>query len=144
MTEKIRKTDEEWRRELSPEAYRVIREKGTEPAFTGRFWDHHAEGVYRCAACGQPLFAADHKYDSGSGWPSFTRPMDDGAVETAEDRSHGMRRTEIVCARCDAHLGHQFPDGPREAGGQRYCINSCALEFEPRERDTGPEADPSA
>ena len=130
MTEKIKKTDEEWRKQLTPEQYHVAREKGTERAFTGAYWDNHKEGVYRCIGCGVQLFSSDTKFDSGTGWPSFTQPMDDSNVELEEDRSHGMRRIEVHCKKCGTHLGHVFPDGPREAGGQRFCINSCSLNFE--------------
>lgn len=129
MTEKIRKTEDEWRKQLTPEQFHVTREKGTERAFTGAYWDNHREGVYRCIGCGQPLFRSDAKFDSGTGWPSFTEPMLRDAVELEEDRSHGMRRVEVRCKQCGAHLGHVFPDGPGPAG-QRYCINSCSLNFE--------------
>jgi peptide-methionine (R)-S-oxide reductase len=124
--EKVRKSDEEWREQLSDEEYFVTRQKGTERAFTGRYWDSKEDGVYRCVACGQPLFTSDTKYDSGTGWPSFYAPMDEGNVETEDDNSFMMRRTEVLCSRCDAHLGHVFEDGP-DPTGLRYCINGCAL-----------------
>jgi peptide-methionine (R)-S-oxide reductase len=129
--DKIAKTDEEWRRELTPEQYAVLRQAATEPPFSGRYVDTKEPGVYRCAGCGAELFRSDDKFDSGSGWPSFTDPVSSGAVKTRLDTSHGMIRTEVICARCDGHLGHVFEDGPPERGGLRYCINSCALELEP-------------
>lgn len=133
MTDKIDLTEAEWRQKLSPEQYHVLREHGTERAFTGKYEKNKATGVYTCAGCGAPLFSSTTKYDSGSGWPSYTAPMDDDAVDTVNDMSHGMIRTEVRCARCDGHLGHVFPDGPRDAGGLRYCINSASLDFEPKE-----------
>ena len=127
--DKIRKSDAEWQQELTPEQYAVMRKKGTERPFTGKYVDNHESGMYRCASCGNPLFDAATKYDSGSGWPSFTAPMAQANVETHSDHSHFMRRTEVLCAKCDAHLGHVFDDGPGPEG-LRYCINSCSLDFE--------------
>ncbi len=129
MPEKIRKSEEDWRAELTPEEFHVLREKGTEPAFTGIYWDAKDEGVYRCRACGQELFSSETKYDSGTGWPSFWAPLSDDAVETAPDHSHFMRRTEVLCSRCGSHLGHVFEDGPQPTG-LRYCINSISLRLD--------------
>lgn len=125
---KLDRTDAEWRASLTPEQYRILRQAGTEPPFSGELLDIKDKGEFRCAACGEPLFESDTKYDSGSGWPSFTRPKDPAAVDEHRDISHGMARTEVRCARCDGHLGHVFPDGPGP-DGQRYCINSASLSF---------------
>ncbi|MFL0357620.1 peptide-methionine (R)-S-oxide reductase MsrB [Erythrobacter sp. GH1-10] len=122
-------TDAEWRAKLSPEQYHVLREAGTERAFTGAYDKHFDEGEYVCAGCGTVLFESDAKYNSGCGWPAFTKPAQDETVEERRDVSHGMIRTEVLCAKCGGHLGHVFPDGPPEAGGMRYCINSAALDF---------------
>jgi peptide-methionine (R)-S-oxide reductase len=131
MTDKLDLTEQEWREKLSPEQYTILRQKGTERAFTGKYEKNKQAGIYKCAGCGLPLFESDTKYDSGSGWPSFTAPADDGVVDEHRDVTHGMVRTEVTCARCAGHLGHVFPDGPGP-DGLRYCINSASLDFAPK------------
>jgi len=132
MTDKLNLTDAEWRERLTPEQYQILRQAGTERAFTGKYESNKQQGMYHCAGCGAPLFSSDTKYNSGSGWPSYTAPVSGDAVDEHRDASHGMVRTEVRCAKCEGHLGHVFPDGPGPEG-LRYCINSTSLDFEPKE-----------
>ena len=131
MAEKIKKSDADWKKELTPEQYHVMREKGTERDFTGEYYNAKTPGVYKCASCGAELFSSDDKFDSGTGWPSYTRPVEDGAIEEERDFTYGMVRTEVMCSKCGGHLGHLFPDGPNPTG-MRYCINSASLKLDPK------------
>jgi peptide-methionine (R)-S-oxide reductase len=132
-TDKVQKTDAEWRNQLTDQEYQVTRKKGTEPAFTGKYWDTKKHGIFRCLCCGEPLFDSDTKYDSGTGWPSFYAPIDESKVTLETDESYGMMRTEVMCRRCEAHLGHVFPDGPQPTG-LRFCINSAALKLKENQK----------
>ena len=132
MSEKVKKTEDEWKEQLTPQQFRVLRKKGTERAFTGKYFDLEEKGMYRCAACGQPLFPSETKYHSGSGWPSFYAPVDAASIETVKDHSLFMVRTEVTCSRCGSHMGHVFDDGPQPTG-LRYCLNSVSLDFEPED-----------
>ena len=134
MSDEKDKTEAQWRQELTPEQYAVLRQKGTEPAFSGKYWDHKGSGTYRCAGCGIELFTSDAKFDSHCGWPSFTAPASESNVDEEQDRTHGMVRTEVLCSSCGGHLGHVFPDGPAPAG-MRYCINSAAIKFDDQPDD---------
>jgi peptide-methionine (R)-S-oxide reductase len=133
MADKVAKTPEEWRNQLTPEQYHVARERGTERAFTGKYWNEQTQGTYKCICCGEPLFSSEAKFDSGCGWPSFFVPLEGGNVTELEDRTYGMTRTEVRCSKCDAHLGHVFEDGPKPTG-LRYCINSASIDLAPEEK----------
>jgi peptide-methionine (R)-S-oxide reductase len=141
MSDKISRTEAEWREQLSPEEYRILREKGTERAFTGEYWDEHRAGTYLCRACGEALFSSDTKYESGSGWPSFWKPVQEGVIDEHRDSTLGMVRTEIVCQKCGSHLGHVFPDGPRPTG-LRYCVNSASLKLDATAASTVKDSNP--
>lgn len=131
----IHENKKKWKEELTPEQYHVLREKGTESAFTGTYYKTHEKGMYVCAGCGEPLFSSENKYDSGSGWPSFDRPVGENHIEMQTDKSHGMERTEVLCKKCGGHLGHLFSDGPTQTTGERFCINSCALTLKKEEKE---------
>jgi peptide-methionine (R)-S-oxide reductase len=133
MADKLSKSPEEWRQQLTPEQYDVTRERGTERAFSGKYWDTHTQGTYKCICCGEPLFTSDAKFDSGCGWPSFFVPLKDENITELKDTAYGMVRTEVRCSKCDAHLGHVFEDGPNPTG-LRYCINSASIDLEPKEK----------
>lgn len=143
-TDKLVKPEEEWKKELTPEQFAVLREKGTERAFTGKYWNTKDDGVYRCAGCGQPLFISDTKFDSGCGWPSFFKPVAEGVITQTTDTSYGMERTEVTCTRCGAHLGHVFQDAPQTPTGLRYCINSVSIDLQTKAAAAGEQPSPDA